>query len=127
MSNRIFRSKAVQSEHHSPPSQYSGGILGSVTDTTIKVDSAVRDRLAVLAGERGTTIRNLVQRLADGTPTQAELRSRQEQAAGYVRAHLNPNLSDADIDAGRAFWDDLRSGDFQPVSPPARGLGTNES
>jgi hypothetical protein len=42
-------------------------------DTTIKVDSAVRDRLAVLAAQRGATIRDLVTELAASRPTQEEL------------------------------------------------------
>lgn len=89
-----------------------------MADTTIKLDSAVRDRLALLASEQGTTIRTLVERLAEATPTQAELRRREEQAVAYLRTHLSPDLSDADLAAGRQFWDDLASGAYQPVSPP---------
>ena len=41
-------------------------------ETSIKVSAAARDRLARLAAEHGTTIRSLVEELAQSTPTQAE-------------------------------------------------------
>jgi hypothetical protein len=37
------------------------GILTSILDTTIKVEQAVRDRLAAIARERGTTMRQLLE------------------------------------------------------------------
>lgn len=63
-----------------------------VPDTTIKVDSAVRDRLAVLAAQRGSTIRDLVAELAEATPTQQELAARQAAAAAYVAENLRPGV-----------------------------------
>jgi predicted transcriptional regulator len=48
-----------------------------MTTTTIKVDSAVRDRLAVLARERGTTMGALL----------AEATERLEREAFFARAH----------------------------------------
>src|SRR5262249_42755021 len=42
------------------PARYSGGILAGMADTTIKISTEVRDRLAQLAREQGTTIRDLV-------------------------------------------------------------------
>jgi len=47
-----------------------------MADTTIKVDSAVRDRLALLAMQRGSTIRSLIGELAEATPTREELDAR---------------------------------------------------
>ncbi|MEU3862507.1 hypothetical protein AB0F03_35115 [Streptomyces sp. NPDC028722] len=41
-------------------------------ETSIKVSTAARDRLAQLAAEHGTTMRSLVEDLAQGTPTRAE-------------------------------------------------------
>ncbi|MET9610376.1 hypothetical protein ABZZ17_35765 [Streptomyces sp. NPDC006512] len=49
-------------------------------ETSIKVSAATRDRLAALASEQGTTIRQLVEELAEGQPTQAEYAERAEQA-----------------------------------------------
>jgi hypothetical protein len=80
-----------------------------VTDTTIKVDSAVRDRLAVLAAQRGSTIRDLVAELADATPTREELASRQAAAAAYVAEHLLPGFSDGDVAAGEQLWQELEA------------------
>ncbi|WP_050371224.1 hypothetical protein [Streptomyces acidiscabies] len=40
--------------------------------TTIKVDSSIRDRLAILAAEKGTTIAGLVGEFATHTPTRSE-------------------------------------------------------
>lgn len=79
-------------------------------DTTIKVDGQVRDRLAQLAKDRGTTIRDLVAELAVTTPTQRELAERAAAATGYVRDHINPRLTDADLAAGEQFWATLESG-----------------
>lgn len=83
-----------------------------MADTTIKVDSQVRDRLAVLASEHGTTTRDFVARLAAATPTRAELQRRQAQAVEYIRSHLRPDFGPDDIAAGHDIWDDL------PVARP---------
>lgn len=80
-----------------------------VPDTTIKVDSAVRDRLAVLAAQRGSTIRDLVAELAEATPTQQELAARQAAAAAYVAEHLLPGFSADDVAAGERLWQELES------------------
>lgn len=60
-------------------------------ETSIKVSAAARDRLAQLAAEHGTTIRSLVEDLAQGTPTQAEYAERAE----LVRAELASALGSA--------------------------------
>jgi predicted transcriptional regulator len=80
-----------------------------MSDTTIKVPSEVRDRLAELAAERGTTIRDLVTRLAQETSTEQERRQRQDAAVQYVRDHLRPDFSTADVEAGEQIWRDLES------------------
>jgi predicted DNA-binding protein len=55
--------------------------------TTIKVDTAVRDRLALLAQERGTTMGNLL----------AEITERLERQAFFARAREQlERLRDAD-------------------------------
>ncbi len=81
-----------------------------MTDTTIKVDSSVRDRLAVLAAQRGATIRDLVSELAAQTPTQEELATRHTAATAYLREHLCPDLDGEDAAAGERFWRELEEG-----------------
>jgi antitoxin MazE7 len=78
-----------------------------VADTTIKVDGAVRDRLAELAAERGLTIRDFVQQLASATPTRAELARRQADAVEYIRTHLRSDFGDQDLAAGEELWRDI--------------------
>ncbi|MEU1456195.1 hypothetical protein [Streptomyces avermitilis] len=57
-------------------------------ETSIKVSAAARDRLATLAAEQGTTIRQLVEELAEGRPTQAEYTERTEQARAELASLL---------------------------------------
>lgn len=78
-------------------------------DTTIKLDSAVRDRLAVLAAERGATIRDLVTELAASTPTHEELAARHEAATAHLREQLCPRLDDDDLADGELFWRELEA------------------
>src|SRR5690242_17534493 len=59
-----------------------------MADTTIKVDPAVRDRLMVLARERGMTMRDFVAELAGATPTQEEMQERYEATKAYVEKHF---------------------------------------
>jgi hypothetical protein len=81
-----------------------------MSDATIKVDSAVRARLAVLAAQRGSTIRDLVAELAGATPTREELHVRHAAATAYIREHLCPELSEQDLAAGERFWRELAAG-----------------
>jgi macrodomain Ter protein organizer (MatP/YcbG family) len=80
-----------------------------MADTTIKVDSTVRDRLAVLAAQRGATIRDLVTELAANTPTQEELAAGHASATAYLREHLSPELDDDDLAGGERFWLELET------------------
>jgi len=57
-------------------------------ETSIKVSAATRDRLAALASEHGTTIRQLVEELAEGRPTRAEYEERAEQARAELASAL---------------------------------------
>ncbi|MEV6742310.1 hypothetical protein AB0N14_37670 [Streptomyces sp. NPDC051104] len=57
-------------------------------ETSIKVSAAARDRLAVLAAEHGTTIRGLVEELAQNTPTHAEYAERAELARAELASAL---------------------------------------
>jgi predicted DNA-binding ribbon-helix-helix protein len=92
-------------------------------DTTIKVDSLVRDRLARIAAERGTSIRELVAQLADSMSTEEELATRALAATRYVRDRINPDLSESDLVAAEAFWTAIEAGRLPEISAlyPARG------
>ena len=79
-------------------------------DTTIKVDSTVRDRLAVLAAQRGATIRDLVGELAAQTPTREEIAARHAAATAYLREHLCPELDGEDAAAAERFWREREHG-----------------
>jgi hypothetical protein len=84
------------------------------------VSAEVRDRLAGLAAEQGTTIRALVEQLAARAPTQQELRHRTADAAAYVAAHVRPGFGDEDAAAGERLWQALQADD----SPTAASGGT---
>lgn len=86
-------------------------------DTTIKVDSRVRDRLAVLAQERGLSMRDLVAELARATPTRDELRERFVKAEAYVRARLTPGISDEDLRNAADVWAAIEAGDAPETLP----------
>jgi predicted DNA-binding ribbon-helix-helix protein len=79
-------------------------------DTTIKVDAAIRDRLAQIARERGMTTRDLIAELARATLTRHELRERATVAAEYLRTRVTPDLTDADILAGVEVWRTIEAG-----------------
>lgn len=84
-------------------------------DTTIKVDSVVRDRLAAIAQQRGTTIRDLVADLATATPTREELEARAAAASTYIREHLIPDFGADDEAAGERLWRDLSAGQLTEI------------
>ena len=88
-----------------------------MSDTTIKVDTAVRDRLRALAHERGTTIGDLVAELACAVPTRDELDARQAAAVAYVREHLVSDFNDEDIAAGKQMLRDLDAGRLTHIGP----------
>ncbi|MFD7442072.1 hypothetical protein [Streptomyces sp. NPDC059909] len=82
-----------------------------MADTTIKVDSAVRDRLLELARERGMTMRDLVAELAGATPTKAELQRRYEETKAYCEEHfLGGPFTEEDEKAAEKLWADLEAG-----------------
>jgi hypothetical protein len=92
-----------------------------VADTTIKVSRETRDRLALLASERGLTMRDLVEQIARSMPTTTELEQHQTAAAIYVRDHLRPSFDARDIEEGERIWQRLESG--QPVTGTGSGTG----
>ncbi|MFB9522812.1 MULTISPECIES: hypothetical protein [Streptomyces] len=81
-----------------------------MADTTIKVDPDTRDRLMVLARERGMTMRDLLTELAGATPTREELRKRYEATKTYCETHFGVTLTDDDHDRAEQAWKDLEAG-----------------
>jgi hypothetical protein len=78
--------------------------------TTIRIDVGTHERLALLATERGSSIKDFVDSLVSGIPTRAELRTRRAAAADYLREHIGVELTDEDLTAGETFWQDLAAG-----------------
>ncbi|MEW2429107.1 hypothetical protein AB0877_13940 [Micromonospora sp. NPDC047644] len=79
-------------------------------DTTIKVDTEVRDRLALLANERGTTMRDLVSQLTQAALIADELRGRAARAEQYVRLKIASDLSPDDLTRGEDVWAAVEAG-----------------
>ncbi|AWZ09556.1 MULTISPECIES: hypothetical protein [unclassified Streptomyces] len=67
-----------------------------MSDAMIRVPAEVRDRLAVIAESRGTSIRSLVQEFAETTLTMEERRERAERARAYLAEHFGVDVSDAE-------------------------------
>jgi hypothetical protein len=65
-----------------------------MADAMIRVPAEVRDRLAVIADSRGTSIRALIQEFAESTLTEEERRERAERARGYLAEHFGVSVSD---------------------------------
>lgn len=87
-----------------------------MADTTINVDRAVRDRLAVLAAERGVMTRDLVEELARATPTRKDLQERHVAAMVYLREQVCPDLVEGDVRAGERFWRELEAGQLTSLA-----------
>lgn len=75
-----------------------------MTVTTIKVDSAVRDRLARLAAEQGRSIGAVVADLAETMPTQEEKQARRAAAREYMAEEFGLHLSEEDLAKARDLW-----------------------
>jgi hypothetical protein len=72
----------------------------------IRVPAEVRDRLAVLAESRGTSIRSLVQEFAESTLTDEERRERAERTRAYLAEHFGVEVTDGESAAmGRRIRD----------------------
>jgi hypothetical protein len=72
--------------------------------TTIKVENTVRDRLATLAAEKGTTIAQLVSDFAVHTPTEDERAERTartlavlSEMSGYTPSPEQDRAADAEL------------------------------
>ncbi|MEU6709743.1 hypothetical protein [Streptomyces wuyuanensis] len=63
-------------------------------DTTIKIDSVARDRLAALAKARGVTMRALIEDFAQSSLTPQELQYRAERTKAFLETEFGHQLSD---------------------------------
>jgi hypothetical protein len=68
-------------------------------DTSIKVSRRTRERLARLAAERRTTMKDLVEALAASAPTAAELAERERRARDVLAEHFGVEVTDTDLAA----------------------------
>ncbi|MFC7221460.1 hypothetical protein ACFQLX_25315 [Streptomyces polyrhachis] len=73
--------------------------------TSVKTTEEVRDRLRVLAQERGTTITELLEELAASQLTEAE----QEQRAAEAARELGIEYTAQVRSAGQAAWETIRA------------------
>lgn len=70
------------------------GKLRRDDDTSIKVSRQTRERLARLAAERGTTLKDVVEELAAATLTAAELAEREHRARDVLAEHFGIEVAD---------------------------------
>lgn len=68
-------------------------------DTSIKVSKQTRERLARLAAERHTTLKDVVEDLAAATPTAAEFAERERQARAVLAEHFGAEVTQAELAA----------------------------
>lgn len=68
-------------------------------DTSIKVSKQTRERLARLAAERHTTLKDIVEDLAAATPTAAELAERERRARAVLAEHFGVEVGPVELAA----------------------------
>jgi len=68
-------------------------------DTSIKVSKQTRERLARLAAERHTTLKDLVEDLAAKAPTTAELAERERRARAVLAEQFGVEVGPAELAA----------------------------
>ncbi|MFF9607719.1 hypothetical protein ACF1GY_36590 [Streptomyces sp. NPDC014684] len=76
-------------------------------DTSIKTTRDVRDRLKVLASERGTTMNDLLAELVARELTEEEKEQRVQQALEEIRQTTGVTVSDSARSQARAFLQSL--------------------
>ncbi|MEU3407534.1 hypothetical protein ABZ766_26810 [Streptomyces sp. NPDC006670] len=79
--------------------------MSSSKPSSVKTTEAVRDRLRILAQERGTTITELLEELAASQLTSAE----QEQRAREAAAELGLEYTERLQRTGQSAWDRIRA------------------
>ncbi len=68
-------------------------------DTSIKVSRQTRERLARLAADRHTTLKDVVEELAAATLTAGELAEREQRARSVLAEHFGVEVTDAELAA----------------------------
>lgn len=68
-------------------------------DTSIKVSRQTRERLARLAAERGSTLKDVVEELAAATFTTAELSEREARARAVLAENFGIEVTDTELAA----------------------------
>jgi hypothetical protein len=68
-------------------------------DTSIKVSKETRQRLAQLAAERHTTLKDLVEHLATAAPTASELAEREQKARTVLAEQFGVEVGEAELTA----------------------------
>ncbi|RSS51275.1 hypothetical protein [Streptomyces sp. WAC01280] len=66
--------------------------------TTIQVSKETRDHLATLAAERGLTLGQLVQQLAEKEPTREQIAERLKADRDVARRNMGVDMSDEEFD-----------------------------
>jgi antitoxin MazE7 len=69
-----------------------------MASTTIQVPRETRDHLAALAAERGLTLGQLVQALAEHEPTEAQIAERLHADREVARQNMGVEISDEEFD-----------------------------
>jgi len=78
-------------------------------DTSIKVSKQTRERLAQLAAERHTTLRDLVEDLAAAAPTAAELAERERRARAVLVERFGVEVGPAELAASARLRERIAS------------------
>jgi hypothetical protein len=68
-------------------------------DTSIKVSRQTRERLAQLATERRTTLKDLVEALAASVPSAAEMAERERRAREVLAQRFGVEVAEAELTA----------------------------
>ncbi|WP_329404834.1 hypothetical protein [Streptomyces melanogenes] len=71
-------------------------------DTTIKIGSEARDKLAALARARGISMRALIEEFAATSLTPQQLRERADRTRVFLEAEFGHRLTDDEADTMRA-------------------------
>jgi len=90
----------------SPPDAYTT-YAQRMAYTSIRVTTEVRDRLALIADQRGISLGKLLSELAEETLTPAELAARGRAVREFFRTTYGQIISDEDVAAANAWLDEV--------------------
>jgi hypothetical protein len=76
--------------------------------TSISVESEVKERLAVMAREKGMTIAQMLTDMVGLTPTPEQLAERAAATRAYLQEHFG--VTDEDLAESKRFWQELQAG-----------------